>query len=184
MKKTISANIAGVLFQIDEDAYNLLEHYLQRIEARYRYSADGKEIVNDLEHRLSELFEERTNSRSRTVTLDDVSWAIGILGKPEDFGTSQSASWNNNTSANFKTVQRLYRDKDSRVIGGVCSGLGHYFNIDPVLIRVIFVGLLFIGFGPLAYIILWIAIPKARTVEQKLEMHGEPPTPENFRKYS
>jgi len=184
MKKTISANISGVLFRIDEDAYNALEQYLHKIEAGYQYSDEGKEIVSDIENRLSELFEGRTNSRSRTINIEDVNWAIGILGKPEDLGQNQSTSHNNSSTSNYKTVHRLYRDKDNRVIAGVCSGLGYYFNIDPVLIRVVFVVLLFVGFGPLGYIILWIVIPKARTVEQKLEMRGEPLTPENFRKYS
>jgi phage shock protein PspC (stress-responsive transcriptional regulator) len=184
MKKTISANIAGILFQIDDDAYNAIEQYLHKIEAGYQYSAEGKEIVSDIENRFSELFEGRTNSRSRTITIEDINWAIGILGKPEDLGATQSSSQSSNSSANYKTNHRLYRDKDNRVIAGVCSGLGYYFNIDPVLIRVIFVVLLFVGFGPLGYIILWIVIPKARTVEQKLEMRGEPLTPENFRKYS
>ncbi len=184
MKKTISANIAGTLFQIDEDAYLTLEHYFQRIEARYNYSLEGKEIVNDLETRLVELFENRTHSRSQNITIDDVNWAIGILGKPEDLGGSNIPPEPGRGKKYYRFDRKLYRDPDNKVIGGVCGGLGAYFDVDPVLLRVVFVALLFIGFGPLAYIILWIVIPKAYSVSQKLEMHGEPPTPENIRKYS
>lgn len=188
MKKTISTNIAGTLFQMDEDAYSILESYLHRIEASYNYSAEGKEIVSDLEFRLSELFMDRTNKNTRIITSVDVNWAIGILGRPEDLGAHSSASSGDNSgqpySNTYRPIHRLYRDTDNRVIGGVCSGLGAYFDVDQVLIRVCFVILFFLGFGPLAYIIMWIALPKARTVTQKLEMHGLPPTPENIRRFS
>jgi phage shock protein PspC (stress-responsive transcriptional regulator) len=183
MKKTISANIAGTLFQIDEDAYYQLEQYFNKIMAGYHFSEEGKEITNDLESRLSELFVEKTQNRSQTITLEFVNWAIGILGKPEDIGANfenQSGTYENMF---YNPPRRIYRDPDNKVISGVCSGLGAYFDVDPVLIRVIFVLLIFIGFGPLAYIILIIVIPNANTVTQKLEMHGEAPTPENIRKY-
>ena len=184
MKKTISANIGGILFQIDEDAYFVLEQYFRKIEAGYNYSAEGKEIINDLENRLSELLAGRTNSRSHTISFEDITWAIGVLGRPEDLGAKQSTYQGATGTSYYRPARRLYRDPDSRVIGGVCGGMGAYFDIDPVLLRVLFFVALFVGFGALAYIILWIAIPKARTVSQKLEMHGEPPTPENIRKYS
>jgi phage shock protein PspC (stress-responsive transcriptional regulator) len=184
MKKTISVNIAGTLFQIDEDAYSRLEQYFQRIEAGYNYSPEGKEIISDLETRLAELLEGRIKDNSRTISIDDVNWAIGILGKPEDLGANQGNTSSGGNSPNYRVGRRIYRDPDNKVLGGVCGGLGAYFDIDPVLIRVIFVLLIFMGFGPLAYIILWIVIPIAYTVTQKLEMHGEAPTPENIRKYS
>jgi phage shock protein PspC (stress-responsive transcriptional regulator) len=183
MKKAISVNISGVLFQIDEDAFNNLEQYLHKIEAGYNFSAEGKEIVADLESRIAELMEGRTQGRTKTITAEDIHWAIGILGKPEDLGAKQNTYEGSAGNAYYRPVHRLYRDPDNKVLGGVCSGLGAYFGIDPVLIRVIFVLMFFIGFGPLAYIILWIVIPKAYTITQKLEMYGEAPTPENIRKY-
>jgi phage shock protein PspC (stress-responsive transcriptional regulator) len=185
MRKTISANIGGTLFTIDEDAYLQLEEYFKKIERGYNYSAEGKEIVQDLENRIGELLTDRTNKHSRTVTFDDIQWAIAIVGKPEDLGaTNYQRQTAEQYNSPYKTVHRMYRDADNRVLGGVCSGLAAYFNIDPVLIRIIMVVLILTGFGPLFYIIMWIAIPKAKTVTQKLEMHGEAPTPENIRKYS
>lgn len=172
MKKTISANIAGVLFQIDEDAYVKLEEYFYRIESGYQNKADAKEIVNDLESRMAELLEERIGKQSRIVTIDDVNWAISKLGRPEDIGANPSGSSSGHESKYYYTSRRLYRDPDNRVLGGVCSGIGAYFDIDPVIIRVIFVVSLFIGFGPLLYIILWIVVPAAYTPAQKREMHG------------
>jgi len=172
MKKTISANIAGVLFQIDEDAYIKLEEYFYRIESGFQNKSEGKEIVNDLESRMAELLQERIGRQSQIVTMDDVNWAIAKLGRPEDLGANPSASSGNYESKYSYSSHRLYRDPDNKVLAGVCSGIGAYFDIDPVIIRVIFVLMMFIGFGPLLYIILWIAIPNAYTAEQKREMHG------------
>jgi phage shock protein PspC (stress-responsive transcriptional regulator) len=184
MKRAISANIAGILFTLDEDAYRQIEQYLRTIESGYNYSAEGKEIVTDLETRLAELLEGKTLKREKIVTTEDVTWAISILGKPEEIGHPQFTSETIHHSPYYKPIHRLYRDPDNKVIGGVCGGLGAYFDVDPVILRVVFVLLLFLGFGPLLYIIMWIALPKALTVTQKLEMYGIPPTPENIRKFS
>jgi phage shock protein PspC (stress-responsive transcriptional regulator) len=185
MRKTISANIGGTLLHIDEDAYILLDDYLKRIERGYNYSSEGKEIVTDLENRIAELLSDRTNKFSRTVTSEDITWAISIVGRPEDIGSTQYQRHEHNQYNTYsKPARRLYRDADNRVFGGVCSGMAVYFDMDPVLIRIILVVLFFTGFGPLFYIIMWIVIPKARTVTQKLEMRGEAATPENIRKYS
>jgi phage shock protein PspC (stress-responsive transcriptional regulator) len=187
MKKTTTVNIGGVLFQIDEDAYQILEQYLNRIESSYNYTLEGKEVLKDIENRLAELLQNRSQSGSKIITLSDINWAVSILGRPEDIGgpgkTADNTSWQQ-PNYEHKTTRRLYRYPENRVIGGVCSGLGAYFDIDPVLLRVAFIVLLFVGFGPLAYLILWIAVPKARTVTQKLELHGLPPTPENIRRFS
>ena len=187
MKKTTTVNIGGVLFQIDEDAYQVLEQYLSRIESSYYNTSEGKDVLKDIENRLAELLQGRTQSGSKIIVVTDVNWAISTLGRPEDIGgprkSGESTSWQQPNYEN-KTTRRLYRYPENRVIGGVCSGLGAYFDIDPVLLRVAFVVLLFVGFGFLAYLILWIAVPKARTVTQKLELHGLPPTPENIRRFS
>ena len=188
MKKTVSANIAGTLFSIDDDAYFALENYLRRIESVYKYTPGEKDIIADFELRLSELLNDRTEKRTKIVTIDDVNWAISVLGKPEDFGAAQSSTPPppnyGNEHSYYRPVRRLYRDYDNKVIGGVCGGLGAYFDMDPVLIRVVMVVLFFVGFGPLIYIIMWIVVPKARTASQKCEMYGEAPNAENFRKYS
>jgi len=190
MKKTVSANIAGTLFSIDDDAYFALENYLRRIEKVYKYTPEEKEIIADFELRLSELLNDRTEKRVKIVSIDDVNWAISVLGKPEDFGAAQSSTppppppnYGNNDSY-YRPVHRLYRDPDNKVLGGVCGGLGAYFDVDPVLIRIALFVLFFVGFGTLIYIVMWIVIPKARTATEKCEMHGEIPTSENFRKYN
>jgi phage shock protein PspC (stress-responsive transcriptional regulator) len=187
MKATSNANLAGVLFQIEEDAYQLLENYFYRIEVSFSNSANGNEIIKDLECRLKELFNERTQMGAKIVTIKDVYWAISILGRTEDFGGQKDGSNNEtwqNSNYGYKSVRRLYRYSDNKIISGVCSGLGVYFDFDPVLLRVAFVIMFFLSLGPIVYFILWIALPKAKTVSQKLELHGLPPTPENIRRFS
>jgi phage shock protein C len=69
----------------------------------------------------------------------------------------------------------MYRDPDNRVIGGVCSGMGAYWNIDPVIVRIIFIALAFAGgIGVMVYLILYIVLPEAKTTAQKIEMKGDP----------
>jgi phage shock protein C len=99
-------------------------------------------------------------------------------------GTFQEPASANSNFSYSKPIHRLYRDPNNHVIGGVCGGMGAYFNTDPVLFRICFVIGLFMGFGPIIYLVMWIAIPKANTVMQKLEMRGEQPTPENMRQNS
>jgi len=90
MKKTTTANIAGIMFQIDEDAYKEIELYLSRIEASYYNITEAKDIIKDIETRLAELFQNRTQSGTKIITLSDVNWAISIVGKPEDIGGPKS----------------------------------------------------------------------------------------------
>jgi phage shock protein PspC (stress-responsive transcriptional regulator) len=171
MVKTSTVNIGGILFNINDDAYFELENYFSKIKAIYSTSTDSKEILNDIECRMSDLFNSR-KSKLQILTIEDVKYAISVLGKPEDFGFNQHSKQNTERKFYHYKSRRLYRNPDNRVIGGVCSGLGAYFDIDPVILRIIFVILFFVGFGPLLYIILWIVIPKAINNAQKNEMYG------------
>lgn len=175
MKKTVTINISGIIFNIDEDAFNRLQNYLNDINARFSNADEGREIIIDIEARIAELFSGKINPQNQVITLDDVEEMIGIMGNPSDFGGDENAqreTGKQNSSEKETTKKRIYRDIDNRVLGGVCSGLGAYFNIDQVFIRILMV-ISFFAFGPLLYIILWIAIPKAKTTAQKLEMKGE-----------
>lgn len=192
MKKTHSVNIAGRLFNIDEDAYFMLEDYLRRIEFGYANSSEGKEIKNDIEARLSELFESYKAANTLIITIVDVRRAIDILGQPEDLGANRNAQYQYQKSygswdktENVRYSKRLYRDPDNQRLGGVCSGLGHYFDVDPVILRILFLVFFFVGgFGFITYIIMWIAVPKANTPIRKIEMRGLAPTPENYKRFS
>ncbi|NJK87360.1 MAG: PspC domain-containing protein [Bacteroidales bacterium] len=179
MKKTISINLNGLLFNIDEDAYEKLHAYINKIEVHFAGQESSAEIMADIEGRIAELFYEKTRVSNRVITLADVDEVILTMGNPVDFQEAEpetsSSSTHQQTHTYTYRTKRIYRDPDNRVLGGVCGGLGHYFNIDPLIFRILFIVLFFgYGTGLLIYIIMWIIIPEARTTAQKLEMRGDP----------
>ncbi len=196
MNKTISINLSGMLFNLEEAAYNQLLKYLQTIK-NYFSEAEGRdEIIGDIESRIAELFQERLKSK-QVILEQDVEDIIEIMGKPEVYAEEASADGTtsnenstgtdvpNNGQESFygKEKKRLFRDPDEGMLGGVCIGVGHYLGIDPVWLRIAFlVGLFFFGSGPLLYLILWIALPKAETTAEKLQMRGEAVTIESIEK--
>lgn len=183
MKKTFTINISGTVFHIEEDAYEVLQRYLVNLKAHFGNEEEGKEILADIEARIAEIFAGKTSDERKVITLEWVEQVIQVMGTPEDFVEEETAGEEPYTTGR-KTKRRLYRDPDSRVIGGVCGGLGAYFNIDPVVLRIIFVVLVFVTTGAalLAYIVLWIAVPKAVTTAQRLEMRGQEATVKNIEK--
>lgn len=188
MKKAIQINLGGRHFHIDEDAYILLKEYTDSLRSYFKKDAEGgTEIIDDIEQRMAELLEGKISDRKEVVTLDDVKETIEILGKIEDFEFGRVTTENNSDYENLnydrKTHRRLYRDPDDSYLGGVCGGLGAYFNIDPMWLRIIFIALIFAnGFGLALYAILWIVVPKAHTTAQKLQMKGEPVTVQNIQR--
>jgi phage shock protein PspC (stress-responsive transcriptional regulator) len=191
MKTTITINLGGMVFHIDDDAYEMLHTYLLAIEKQFVSEDERKEVMSDIELRLAELFSETIGQKRDVIMQDDVTRIIEIMGEPEDFvdgdpaqepsGSEKSSS--KKSAYHQKTIKRLYRDPDNRILGGVCGGLGAYFNIDPLVFRIIFLIIaLGMGSGIIIYLILWIVIPEALTTAQKLEMRGEPVTIENIKK--
>jgi phage shock protein PspC (stress-responsive transcriptional regulator) len=182
MKKTLSINISGFVFHIDEDAYEKLHRYLDAIKSHFT-GFDGKEeVIADIEARIAEILQGKISASKEVINLEDVGEVIGILGQPSDFAMDDE---NGNRQEPSYTVlpKRLYRDPERKVIGGVCSGLGAYFNLDPVWVRVIFIIMILAsGFGFLVYLILWLAVPEARTTSERLEMRGEPVNISNIEK--
>ncbi len=179
MKKTIQINIGGRHFHMDEDAFHKLNHYLESLKAHFASEGEtGKEIMEDIEQRIAELLEKKITDGKQAVSLEDVNEAIGILGKVEDFvyegtngGTRDYEQYGRRDS------RRFYRDEDNNYIGGVAAGLGAYFDIDPLWLRLAFIALIFLhGLGILVYGILWLVVPKARTTNEKLQMRGIPVT--------
>ncbi len=183
MKKTISIQISGILFHIDDDAYATLDAYLKSIHSHFKRTADGDEVVSDIESRIAEQFSEKLKKSKQVITLHDVNALIKTMGTIEDFETfeheeepinkkhtKQGFSWENQP---FAGKGRLYRDADDQILGGVCAGIAKYFGIDPVITRLAFGLSLFLGgFGALLYILLWIILPEARTTAEKVEMTG------------
>lgn len=183
MKKTFTINISGTVFHIEEDAYEVLQKYLVNLKNHFGADEEGKEILADIEARIAEIFTEKSTDERKVITLQWVEEVIATMGTPEDFVEEETDEETTYTSA-AKRKRRLYRDPEHRVLGGVSSGLGAYFNMDPVILRIIFVVLAFITTGAaiLAYIVLWIAVPKAVTTAQRLEMRGQEATVKNIEK--
>ena len=187
MKKALKINISGIIFHIDEDAYEKLKGYLKTVELYFSGREGGKEIIDDIESRIAELFQSRTGQQKQVITIDDVDEVTGIMGDPSDFVEEldeEEASAPRQTKTTRRSGKRLYRDPENSVLGGVCGGLGAYFAIDPVIIRILFAVLFIAGYGlwGLVYIILWIAIPRAVSISQRLEMRGERVTVSNIEK--
>jgi phage shock protein PspC (stress-responsive transcriptional regulator) len=173
MKITVSINLGGYSFNIDEDAYAELKHYLKNLELHFAGEESSSEILADIETRMAELFRVKLTNYKQVINIEDVSQAITVLGTPEDISDKEGPSAREKFSS--PGYHRMYRDTDHRVIGGVCSGMGAYWDIDPVIIRIIFVALaLGGGLGILVYLILYIVVPEAKTTAQKIEMKGNP----------
>lgn len=183
MKKTFTINISGSVFHIEEDAYEVLQRYLINLKNHFGNGEEGKEIIADIEARIAEIFSDKSKDIRKVITLEWVNDIVEIMGKPEDFGEGE-ADEEDPFVAEVKRKPRLYRDPDHRVFGGVCSGLGAYFNMDIVVIRIIFAVLFFVTLPAafLAYLVLWIAVPKAKSTAQRLEMRGQEATVKNIEK--
>jgi phage shock protein PspC (stress-responsive transcriptional regulator) len=171
MKRTIQINLAGTVFNIDDDAYEMLRDYLLNVERQFSGRTEGREVINDLEMRMAELFTERLKPHREVVSFDDVKEVLRTLGNPEVITGRQDPGYRYGPRyTRDRRSRRMYRDPHDKPIGGVCSGLAYYFNTDPLLIRILFIIALFMGFGFLLYIVLWIALPLAQTPDQIAEM--------------
>ena len=157
MKKTFTVNIGHSIFNIDEDAYEILNRYLDSIKSYFITIESEGEIIKDFELRIAENFSFNTSDNKKSIDLKDVKSMIEIMGTLDDFkevyGNDQSDE--NHTNEDFDN--KLYRDSSNRILGGVCSGIAQYFKIDPIIVRIIF--FLFSGLGLIAYLILWIGVP-------------------------
>jgi phage shock protein PspC (stress-responsive transcriptional regulator) len=173
MKITVSINLGGYSFNIDEDAYAELKGYLKNLELHFAGEESSSEILSDIETRIAELFRTKITSYKQVINIGDVHQAISVMGTPEDISDNDGPTAREKFSS--PGYHRMYRDPDHRVIGGVCSGMGAYWDIDPVIVRIIFIALaLGGGLGVLVYLILYIVIPEAKTTAQKIEMKGNP----------
>lgn len=198
MEPTVRVSIAGMAFTLEQDAYRLVQDYLETLKKHFSNKPDADEIISDIESRMSELIGMRRNAQN-VVTLGDVQEIISIMGNPKDFGDEnpniEYSKGQEEDKSFFDALRKkkLYRDVDNKILGGVFSGLGHYFRIDPVVFRLVFTLLMFLPmfFSAifdlqwfhftlskvswaifLLYIVLWAIMPKARSFRDKVVMKG------------
>ncbi|HEY1053603.1 MAG TPA: PspC domain-containing protein, partial [Emticicia sp.] len=205
MKKTIQINIAGVVFNIEEDAYDKLSNYLRSIQQYFASYEGSQEIVSDIEARIAEKFwtKDKSDVSSQVITLEGVNDLIKSMGSVADFEaiqeeedlktkahtkvestdfagtpTEEKTSFGNEQTTTTAPPKRLYRDVKRKALGGVLAGLAHYFNMDVVWIRIIFL-FIFLGIPPLiddlapfsgfvflGYFICWIVFPPSTTLTE------------------
>jgi|ETNmetMinimDraft_26_1059896.scaffolds.fasta_scaffold05732_4 phage shock protein PspC (stress-responsive transcriptional regulator) len=179
MNKTVNINLAGMVFHINEDAFEILKNYLNTLKNHFKNEEGADEILKDIEGRIAELFTERLNNKE-AVSLTDINEVITIMGEPSQYDDEieqEKPKEQQHKEEDLRKGKRrkVFRDEEGRMIGGVCSGMANYFDISVFWSRIIFFFLLFImGPGaPFIYIMLWIALPSAKTTTEKLEMKGE-----------
>ena len=192
MKRTLTINLNGFVFNIDEDAYQTLNQYLEDL-GRHFAADEKEEILKDIEARVAELFSEKLVNRN-VVEMKDVQEVIEQLGQPSQFedesGTqseTQSAEPQQPfTAGERRKSRKLYRDTANKKIGGVAAGMAAYMDWDPTIVRILFllIMLFSLGWSVFIYILMWIFIPEANSVAQRLEMQGVEPTAENIGSYA
>ena len=185
MNKTLTINLANSIFNIDENAFQAFLRYLEAVKKYLTGTQGNEEILADVEARISELFSEKLTTEKQVIILQDVEQIIQVMGQPEDYSIDEDI-FDETPKSNTKTstrVKKLYRDGDQKLMGGVCSGIGHYLSFDPLWIRLLFIVFLFGGgFSVITYIILWAIVPEASTTAQKLDMQGEAANLSNIEK--
>ena len=188
MNKTVNINLAGIFFHIDEDAFAKLTNYLNAIRNSFSDPDGQDEIIKDIEVRISELFSEKTHHTSQVITIRELDEVILIMGQPEDYKVDEEifndSAPNEKQQTRTSSHKQLFRDIDDKFIAGVSSGLGHYFGVDAIWIRLVWVALVFLGVGApiLIYILLMILVPEATTTSEKLKMKREPVNISNIEK--
>ena len=179
MNKTININLGGLFFHIDEVAFQKLKRYLDTIRRSLSDDPKGRdEIITDIELRISELLSEKIKDPRQVINEHDIDEVITIMGQPEDY-VFEDEGYTEYTKTSSRSYQsynsrKLFRDGDDKFVGGVASGVAHYFGIDAIWVRLLWLVLTFgAGFGFILYIILWILLPEAKTTAEKLQMEGE-----------
>jgi len=176
-----------MIFHIDENAYQKLQNYLNAVRRSFAGASGEDEIVSDIESRIAELFSEKLQHDKQVVSNKEIDEVIEVMGQPEDYMVDEDIFEEEprSTRTSSHKKRKFYRDVDNKYIGGISSGLGHYFGIDALWVRLIWVALFFISIGTLAifsYILLWILIPAAETTAEKIAMTGDPVNISNIEK--
>ena len=192
MKKTFTVNLNGIVFHIDEDAYQLLDSYLTNLRIHFSREEGSDEIMSDFEARISELLNERIRLGFNVITIEHVEEVIQRMGKPEELFAGEEKNAGSEFSATTEPTagasdrkfrKRLMRDPDDKMLGGVASGLAAYFGLDTTLLRLVMILLLIVSMTvpvTIIYIVLWLVLPLARTATDRLVMRGEPVNLENI----
>ncbi len=176
MNKIIKINLAGQAVSIDEQAYNSLSQYMRSLEKHFINTESGKEILEDIEARIAELFFATLRSND-FISEIHVQEAITLMGTAQDMGAEDNDESQDSQGYKDPKRKKLFRDKDDAIFGGVCSGIGAYYGLDTIAVRIMFILLVMLAGAPIvAYILLWAIIPAAITPQDRYRMHGDAST--------
>jgi phage shock protein PspC (stress-responsive transcriptional regulator) len=157
MKRIININLSGRVIPIEDSAYEKLQAYIESLRRYFIHEEGRDEIINDIESRIAELMNEKIRKGASSVTDADVDEIIASMGRPEDFQAAEEAETISPGSQSYQSRptgeetyttrkrNRLYRDSSDKILGGVCSGLANYMNVDPAIIRILFAIITFGG---------------------------------------
>ena len=180
MNESLTLSLGQTLFHAERPAYDRLKAYLDAV-AKVLAGTDGdEEILLEVEHRMAELFQAILGEAHRALTLQEVVQVCDQMGDPSAFGDESGAEQDHADRPEIK--KRLFRDTEQGFVGGVAAGLAHRFFLDPVIVRLLFVLALFAGFGVLAYTLLWLVTPAARSASDRVQMRGRPVTLDNIKR--
>jgi len=174
MKKVININFQGRILPIEEMAYENLKQYIESLRTYFDQEEGKDEIINDIECRVAELCEDRLKKGAVCISEEDIDLIISSIGRPADFDAQDGFEANTNAGSNQSQAnaqntdgqtyqKRLYRDEQNKVLGGVCAGIANYLNLDPIIIRILWI--LLFGISFFAYLLLWIAVPSTSVKE-------------------
>ena len=176
MNKIIKINLAGQAVSIDEQAYESLSQYMRSLEKHFVNTESGKEILEDIEARIAELFFATLRSND-FISEIHVQEAITLMGTAQDMGAEDNDESQDSQAYKDPKRKKLFRDKEDAIFGGVCSGIGAYYGLDTIAVRIMFILLVMLAGAPIvAYIILWAIIPAAITAQDRYRMHGDAST--------
>lgn len=177
MKKTLTINLNQTVFSLEEDAYQKLDQYLNSVKKYFADNVGKEEIISDIEARAAEKFSQKQGRSKTVINVKDINSFIALMGTVEAISGEEIVP-----AAEGKTrLKHLFRDPDNRIIAGVASGIAAFFGVDPTLIRLIFIILIFaLGFSIWFYPLLWLIIPTAKTAAEKIEMKGKSVTLANI----
>ena len=176
MNKIIKINLAGQAVSIDEQAYDSLSQYMRSLERYFINTESGKEILEDIEARIAELFFATLRSND-FISEIHVQEAITLMGTAQDMGAEDNDESQDSQAYKDPKRKKLFRDKEDAIFGGVCSGIGAYYGLDTIAVRIMFILLVMLAGAPIvAYIILWAIIPAAITAQDRYRMHGDAST--------
>ncbi len=207
MKKNININMFGQLFNIDEDAYQLLSRYLESMKKYFQRREGGEEIAEDIERHVAELMWQRSQNGTQPISIEAINEIVSQIGNPSEIDTPEGEESQEGMSSAEQLKQNarkawssfeasvdngvgkryLYRNPNDKMISGVCSGLAQFFGWgSPIALRLGLAILLLFGLWEgflllsviILYLIMSIVVPLPKTAEDWLKMRGETITPE------